>query len=242
MNTPLRCDVRAPGEHRRRSTRGACGRVVLGVLLAAVPIGATGCGYSGGQLLYFLGFGRAKQVKARFTLTNEPILILIDDVGGVIDHPPARRQLADALAQALLRHNAAARIVPQATVDRLRQAEPEFDRMSIRRIGEIAHARQVLHVSVRDYVATERFEDLSAAAQMAVTVKVIDVRKTGDRSNVRLWPAGAAGHLVTASLDAEEVARAKTRAWVSKELTDKLARRVARLFYTHRLDDFGHDE
>ncbi len=248
MTTRYRCNTRsgeaAAWSGKRRGAlfalKPAKGCAVV-VVLTAVCAAGMGCGYTGGQALYFLGVGRAKKVDAQFTLTKEPILILVDDYEGLVDWPPARGDLADELGQQLLEHKAAAKIVPPRTLVTLRQSDPKFDRTSARQIGERAGARQVLHVQVRGYLVAEQFEDVAAAAQMAVTVKVIDV-EAKSRSSARLWPPSSAGRLATVNLDGATVARVKTKAAISRTLTDKLARHVARLFYTHRLDDFENEE
>ena len=67
MNTPW-ISCRGPGRARRPGTR---------MLMVLSCLSLCGCTYSGGQLLYMLGFGRGQKVEAKFRLTDGPVMILI---------------------------------------------------------------------------------------------------------------------------------------------------------------------
>ncbi len=135
------------------------------VLLMAL-LACAGCGFSSGQLLYIFGVGRPTVVEAQFRLTDRPILILLDDPDGRMDWPPAGAQFVDELAQALLKNEAAEKIVPRQTLDGLRQTLPNFPKRGCREIGELAGAEQVLWVRVRDFVATDQIQEISRAAEL----------------------------------------------------------------------------
>ncbi len=214
-------------------------------LLAAIVFsvfGTGGCGYTGGKLLYFMGFGRGKKVEAQFELTDQPILIFIDDYHHRIDWPPVKTDLADSLAQELLKNNAAEKIVPNATLQSLQQSETGFSRMSCREVGERCGADQVIWLQVVDFLVIEEIYDSNQAAYMTVTIKVINPHEKERRMRVCLWPGGTEGYPVTASVTGSDVLRLKTKSAIAKELADTLASKVARLFYDHRLDDFGKEE
>lgn len=215
---------------RRRKQRGAVAAVVL--LLAG------GCGFTQGKLLYLMGVGRGQLVKAEFPLTSSPILVLVDDPSGRVDWPPALRYLADDLSQELIHQRAAEKIIPQQTLDQLRQTVPVFAHRGCREVGELAQADQVLWVEVRDFLADELISDPSVAAYYSVTVKVIDVLEEKRRSRVRLWPQSPQGRLATVTLNGSEVARRKTKDAISRELSAQLAQTIAKFFYEHRLGDF----
>lgn len=200
----------------------------------------TSCGMSQGALLYTLGVGRGKKIKARFRLTTRPLLILIDDPLQRIDWPAPRRYLFDELAQELLKHKAATKIVPLETIARLRQAKPNFDARGCREVGKMAGADQVLWIEVQEFRASEQIEDALVAAFFSVTLKVIDVN-TKDRSRVRLWPTAPQGQRVTITLTGSEVSIAKTRNAIARKLTDRLASQTAKFFYDFRLGDFERE-
>lgn len=207
------------------------------VLLAGSCLMAIGCGYSGGELLYLLGLGRAKLVGPEFQLTDEPILVLVDDAGGRIDWPLARRHLTDQLAQELIKNEAASKIIPIETLDHLRQSDPSFEGRGCREVGRRAGASQVLWVEVQDFLAEPRITSVSQAGYFGVTVKVINTMEK-NRARVRLWPTSPAGHRVVVTLSGSEVSTAGTRDAISRELSRRLAGEIAKLFYEHRPGDF----
>jgi hypothetical protein len=185
-----------------------------------------------------LGVGREQLIKAEFMLTDGPVLVLVDDYGELVDWPAARRHLSDDLGQELLKRSAAKKVVPQGTVDQLRQSDPNLHKRGCREVGELAGAEQVVWVQVRDFLARENFDDLANAAYFSVTVKVINVLETERRSRVRLWPGTSEGQLVLAKLPGDAVARLKTRDAISKELAKQLAMEITKLFCDYRPDDF----
>jgi hypothetical protein len=222
---------RMPGRHRNR------GFLPLLLLATAWPL-LPGCGYSGGQFLYALGAGRMKKVPAQITLTQNPLLILVDDDGGNIRHPPARRYITEAVAQELLRRNAAKRIVPPETIDALRQVHANFDQRGCREVGEMAGAEQVLWIQVQDFLADEEISGASDAAFITVTVKVINVLEKEDRSRVRLWPSSPAGTAVSTGISGARAIELKSTDAISMQLSEDLAVKIAKFFYTHRPGDF----
>ncbi|MGD2108513.1 MAG: hypothetical protein PVI86_03885 [Phycisphaerae bacterium] len=214
-------------------------RALLLVLLGAL---LPGCGFTQGEILYFMGVGRGQKIEAEFRLTDGPVMILVDDPSGRVDWPAARHYLFDALAQELLKHKAAKKLIPRQTVDHLRQSVKDFEKRGCREIGERAGARQVLWIQVEEFMADANIQDTTVAAHFAVTVKVINAAEKERRSRVRLWPPSPRGHLVSATLGGADVSIAKTRDAISKELTAKLATDVAKLFYDHRLGDFEREK
>lgn len=226
-----RADLTRRGRERWRVGPG------LRLLLCSIAA-VSGCTYTGGELLFLLGVGRGEKVEARFHLSSGPILILIDDPAERVDLPMANRNLFDDLAQELLRHKAAQRIIPQQTVDRLRQSVPDFERRGCREIGELAGAEQVLWIEVRDFLAEEQVGQADIAAFFTVSVKVINAHERKDRSAVRLWPTSPQGEVVSASMTGSEVAIAGTQNEIATALASRLAEKIAKLFYAHRLGEF----
>lgn len=249
MNTPWNYSVRgwAPAP-LNRSTRKPAFMPNIRMRLAYRWMGwpltvaalAGGCGQSQGELLYMLGVGRGQLVEAKFRLTEKPLLILLDDPTGRMNRPVAKHYFVDEVGQELVKHGAAKKIIPRQTLQNLRQAETDFEGRGCREVGELAGAEQVLWVQVRDFVGEEYFYDTNNAAYFTVTIKVINVRET-HRSRVRLWPTSPNGHLVTVSMTGSEVTLAKTKAAIGKELARRLAVKVAKLFYDHRLGDFERE-
>lgn len=237
MSTPWHSRA-LPGFARRpQNTRALLQGTICAVLAVATGTPLGGCTYSGGELLYFLGVGQGQKVEAKFQLTDGPIMILIDDAAQRVDRPIATRHLFDDLAQELLKNGAARKIIPLQTLDHLRQSVSDLHKRGCREVGELGGAEQVLWISVRDFSAEEQIEDVSAAAYFSVTVKVINVLEKRNPSRVRLWPSSPRGYVVTANMAGSEVALARAKNAIAKELAGRLAVETARLFYDHRLGD-----
>lgn len=248
MNTPSTCRAALRPYDRRppwRAETGSCvarrsrrGPWAVCAMLGSVAL--TGCTYSGGEMLFFLGVGQGKLVKAQFLLADGPILILLDDPSERIDWPAAKRYVFNELSQALVRVEAAKKIIPLQTLERLQRNEPDFAQRGCREVGRLAGAEQVLWLEVQDYLADKEFYDPANAAYCVVTVKVIDTQEE-KRSRVRLWPTSSEGRLVTARLSGSEVIKAKTKDAVARALATQLAEGVAKLFYDYRLGDFERE-
>lgn len=208
-------------------------RMVLFFLLCC-----TGCGYSHGQLLFLLGFGRGQLIKPEFVLTKNPVLVLVDDPAEQVTYPVSMTHLAEQVADELLRNKAAVKIVPEESLAGLRRSEPEYARLSAREIGEKLGAEQVLWMEVLDYHVSEQIEDALNAARCTVSVKVLNVLEQSDRQRVRLYPATPQGRILHARLSGSELVPLKSRERISRELMGRLGTAVARLFYEHRLGDF----
>lgn len=211
-------------------------------LIASACLLVCGCTYTSGELLYLTGLARAPMVDAKFRLTEDPILILIDDPALRIDWPPTHRYLFDELAQELLRHEAAKRIVPRQTVEHLRQTLPDFAQRGAREVGEITDAHQVMLITVLEFHAQELLMDTVNAARFAVTIKVLNVLEKENPMQVRLWPQSPEGHRVDVSMSGSEASIAKTKDGIAKELTKRMSERLARLFYDYRPGDFEREE
>jgi len=212
-------------------------------LSAIAPLGLTvGCTFGAGEFFYAMGIGGKTKVEAQFALTSGPLMILIDDIHERVDVPTAPRYLFDGLSQDLLANKGAAKIVPMATVDQLRQSVPNFDKRGCREIGEMGGAEQVLWIEVTDFLAEEQIYEAGNAAYWSVTVKVINVLEKTSRSRVRLWPESPDGQALSVSLTGAMVARAKSRDAIAKELAAELAMRIGRLFYDHKVGGFSSEQ
>ena len=221
--------TREPAQSRRHRSA---------ILILALAL-CSGCGYSQGQLLYMMGFGQGREAEAEFKLTREgPVLILVDDFEERLDSPRTRTVLANLLARELEANQAVKEVVPRHRLEELRRRHEDFEERGGREIGEMAGAHQVLWLCVQDFSASPQIEETSAAARMAVTVKVLNVLEKKDKTKVRLWPLQHDGRLVSVDLDANVVVKAKTPEAISKLLAAKLAEKVAKLLYEYPLDDF----
>ena len=115
-------------------TSRPCRRSPARVLILALGMSTAGCGYSGGEALFMLGFGRGQKVEAQFRLTERPVLILIDDHHERISWPIAKQYLESSLHDELIKRGAAKTIVPRESLRQLRQTH-NFVTKILRRIA-----------------------------------------------------------------------------------------------------------
>lgn len=213
-------------------------RPAAAALLATSFATLGGCAYSGGELLFMLGFGSEAKIDAEFRLTDGPVMIFVDDVGEYIDYPPASRFLFDDLAQELLKNEAAKKIVPPETIDQLRQTVPDFDKRGCREVGKLAGAEQVVWIQMEDFLADEKIFDANRAAYATATVKVINVLEEKRRTRVRVWPESPSGERVDVVMAGSEVQIAGSQREVAKEIMNRLAVKTAKFFYDHKAETF----
>ncbi len=232
MNTPS-----TPRIDRFAVARSArARRAAVGLAACFAALCCTACGQTSGQLFALFGVGQTKKVKAQYKLSPGPILVLVDDPQERLDWPVAERMLFDAVTQELLRQKATERTIPWETLQGMRQADPEFANLSARQVGEKAGADQMLWLEVQYFQAREELQELSDVAGFAITLKVLDPKQKESRSDVRLWPTGLDGYLVTSRLSANDVDKFRTRDLIVQALSQELAEKIARLFHDHEID------
>ena len=218
----------------KRNSRATIHAWFCAMLLAAC---LPGCGMQAGTVLYFLGAGRLHTVEAEFTLSEGPLLILVDDLDERLTWGPARERIAEELARELLEHEATAKIITPETVKRHRRTQADFDDLKCTQVGRLVGADQVLWLEVQGFYAEEEIHDTMRAASLAVTVRVINPNERKDRAKVRLWPPNREGKPAAVQLNSNEVNRLKTKDRIAAELARRLAREIAKFFYKHPVQD-----
>ncbi len=205
----------------------------VGIAFAFVlPLVCYGCAKLG-AVGYFLSPDQT--VEAEFTLPKGPLMILVDDNRGQVVPPVACHRLTDAMAR-LLRENAGIeRITTSEEINRLRQAEPKFDDLSIREVGRLANVDTMIWISVRDFAFDQELGTAISPGRFSVVVKVFNV-KAEEKENLRLWPAQPDGYLAEATIKSHEIRACKTAARVHEKLGDALADNIAKLFYKYTVE------
>lgn len=227
---------------KSKCNRPLHGGVACRLFALALALSASGCGMTGGKMLYFLGYGRGRKIPAQFELPPGKLLILVDDAHELVTWPQAREMLAEQTARELVRHEAVDQVISNRSLLNLRQSDPDFDRRSAQAVGREIGADTVLIMQVREFLASDRIEDTEAAARMSVAIKVIDAREDTSSSRVRLWPTLGDGHLESIEMPATRVHSLKSEKAIAQALTHALGRNVARLFYQHTYGDVEDDE
>ncbi|MCG3136675.1 MAG: hypothetical protein HJJLKODD_00510 [Phycisphaerae bacterium] len=207
-------------------------RPMIGVYLAGLLPLLGGCGPKFGALLYHMGVARTEKVKASFELSRESLLILVDDDQELVQWAPATDLLTNEVARNLQENKAAGYIFTSEEIDRVRNADDQFQQRSISEVGQQFGSDQILWVQLIDYQASREFEDASRVARITVRVKVFDPQAEV-KAEMRLWPESMEGELVTIEKNAADIQKLNTEEDIARLLITELARTVAELFYEH---------
>lgn len=206
-------------------------------LLGLVMVAASGCGPQLGAMLYYVT-PEAKN-KAEYTIPPTRLAILIDDPYGSLPRSELRTQVHATIAAELAAHKVPATIIPIADMARLEQGNREFDNMSIRAIGEQVHADQVLYISVLSFSTGDEAKHGVYRGEAKAQVKVCSTER---KPAVRLWPATGDGYtvaIVQPNEMTEEWGNKKAVDLYANTVADRLARRIAMLFYEHSAETEG---
>ncbi|MCG8405234.1 MAG: hypothetical protein MI923_08565 [Phycisphaerales bacterium] len=205
--------------------------VRLSILTTAMLTPCLGCIQFAALLANLQG---GEVIEEEFTLTEKPLLILIDDPNSLITQPKAIRELHLTISTNFTEWDVNHRIIPLREVQRLEQSERNFGKMSIREIGEKLGADQVLYIRVYRFTLEGEPGAPLFKGAFDVRVKVVSTERTAE---VRLWPREQAGRLVQVSTDPTSMGGDKSATEIASELGIRLGRRIAAFFYEHRAFD-----
>jgi hypothetical protein len=214
-------------------------RLSFAAVFGLVLLATTGCGQQLGALLYYVT-PEAKN-KGEYKIPPSRMAILIDDPYGALPRSDLRTQIHATIVRELADHKVQATIIPLADVARLEQANRDFDNLSIRAVGEQVHADQVLYVSILSFTTGEDAKHGVYSGSAKAQVKVCSTQR---KTSVRLWPPTGDGYTVTVIQPretTEEWGSSKAADVYAATVADRLARRIAMLFYEHSAeteDDF----
>lgn len=170
-------------------------------------------------------------IEPEYTLTRGPLLVLIDDRDSLVTEPHAIRQLHGTISSIFLEYNVNRRVVPFENWQTLQRSAKDYNRLSIREIGEKLGADQVLYLRVERFTLHEEPGAPLFKGQFAVRLKVLS---TEAKREVRLWPRDEKGKRIVATTDPTPSDGGKSAGDVAKELATNLADVVSKLFYEHR--------
>jgi hypothetical protein len=173
-------------------------------------------------------------VDPQYTLTKGPLLILIDDADSVVTEPHAVRQLHKTISDAFLEYRVNRRVVAFADLLALERTAKDYDRLSIRQIGEKLGADQVLYIRIERFTLHAEPGAPLFKGQFVVRIKVTSTERNTD---VRLWPREEAGRRVAETTEPVPSDGDESAADVAAKLAAKLGDLIAKLFYEHRALD-----
>lgn len=212
-------------------TQGLSWRRAVVWLVGLVVALSTAAGCVAAGYLAHVASGPPKVV-ALYTPTTRPTAVLVDSRGQRGVDSALRDQLASLLS-AELEENKVVPVVPFHRIYDLRHADPRtFRTLTVHDIGRKVGAEQVVYVELveSDFVPTSA--GMLLKGSLTAAVRVVDV-PTGEV----LWPTNLSeGHLVSVETPFQE-RRAASPDLVREAVCRLMADRIARLFYTYRVDE-----
>ena len=170
-------------------------------------------------------------VPPRFVLpADKTILVFPDDIKRPLVYPPVKRTLAEKADKLLIEHSLAAETIPYDKLIDLRNAEPEFNLMSIPKIGRRLGADLVIYVSIEEFSLKDNPIDTLWRGRLAGKVKVVDVLKG------RIWPDESAGFPIRIVEPITDNSSRDYGSQLARKLAERMAEEVCGLFHKHYID------
>lgn len=170
-------------------------------------------------------------IDPEFELTRGPLLVLIEDPAGLVSQPKALRELHREISEKFLEFSVNKKIIPLEDIERLKRKERNYERLSIREIGEKHGAEQILYIRVDQF--TLQAEEGAPLYKGLFTAR-IKVLSTKAESEVRLWPRDPSGRRVSVETPPVATDSGKSESDVARELAVKMGEEIAKIFYGHR--------
>ena len=214
----------------RRCFPPRCGGLVLVVLAAGAVAGCQGFAWI---LVKTVGpWVPEDTVEAEYKLEGKSVLVLVDvkDPAMAAEYPRLDVELADQIGRALQEKKACGPAVPGRNVQTARRAEPEFPRWSVAQVGQYFNVDYVLHVEVMEFRLKDSLNSNVFRGYAETSVRLVSP-ETGEQ----VWPVLAAARLLSAETMPDQTA--DDAAQQESILTEGLAGKIARHFYTYKKDD-----
>jgi hypothetical protein len=206
----------------------------LGTVFALiVAAAAAGCQPFAWILTKTVGpFIPEETAQAEFDLKGKSVAVLVDvkDPTTASRFPRLESALSAAIGKALAEHKACGPLVPAHSIEAARQAEPKFAQWSVAQVGKYFNVDYVLHVEVVDFRLRD---DPSSNVYHGYTEAA--VRLVSPDTGQQVWPVLAAARLMTA--ESQPDVAPEEPGEQESTLIDGFADKIARLFYTYKLED-----
>lgn len=199
--------------------------------LVGLTLSVGGC--QQGIAWFVAQFQPPKEYKAEYRLPpGKKVLVFVDDFRRPVGHPPIKEKLTDQINKLLVEHKVAAETMLYDKLDDLAHSERDFNRMPIPNVGRRLGADLVVYVEIRKFSLKENEQSPLWQGQMDVNVKVVD------SAAGLLWPPKdqPGGYPVTYadSKPSEDLSPTYGQV-VCDRMAEKLGRKIARLFYDHKV-------
>ena len=162
---------------------------------------------------------------------GKTILVLVDDLRSPVHYQPIKRELAERLNRKLVGNKVARRTIDYERLVDFIAATPSFNRMPVGSIGRQLGADLVLYVEIRRFSLKDEQVVPLWRGRLATSARIVDVREG------LLWPKDRAPREGFPVPPVETTPTHDTSVTygekLSEELAEKMADRIARLFYEH---------
>jgi hypothetical protein len=176
-------------------------------------------------------FAQPKQVDALYKIPQgKKILVFADDIMAEVSYQPVKAMLAEETSFQLVAHKLAAETVPYERLIALTR-EKGFDKLSVGEVGAKLGADVVLYVHIDKFSLKDTPDTPLWRGQLHATIRVVDV-KAG-----RLWPQDKPEGFPVPPVDLPTVEDSSQvyATQLAKELATKMADRIAKCFYDHKV-------
>ena len=170
--------------------------------------------------------------QAEYDLKDKSLLVLVDakDQTLLSEYPRLESAMATNIGKELGDRQACGPIVPAHSVDNARQAEPKFAQWSVAQVGKYFNVDLVVHVEILEL----RLHDAPGSNVYHGYVEAA-VRLVSPETGEQVWPVLAAARLMTGETQPDVVT--EERGEQETILIEGFSDKVARLFYTYKLED-----
>lgn len=179
----------------------------------------------------WVGLAGGNLIEAEYEMPKGPLLILFDDRGGRVDQPKAIREAHRKISDLFAEKDVNTKVIDFPQIQRFMQHEEDYDKLTIREIGEKLGAENVLYIAVEKFTLNQEPGAPIFQGLFEVRCKVVSTDRERD---VREWPSSPAGRRVTVQTDPTTNDGDISPGQVADELGNKLGEKVAKLFYDYR--------
>jgi hypothetical protein len=217
-------------KQRAKLSIGVRATLLLAVALAITCGGCDAMAYILSKT--FAPFVPEPAIRAQYELKGKSIVVLLDFEDPLLaeEHPRVQIDLARNICLKLDARKAIESYVEPRDLVILRQQEPDFDRWPISKVGRRCDADIVMHLNILEFRL--KTSETSSVFQGRAEVGVSLVATTTGK---QIWPELARPRLIQAeALPKPDV---KNAADAERILTEGLADKISRLFYTHKTSE-----
>lgn len=215
--------------------RPRCLPRAVAILALASTLALAGCA-SLGSALYFL---QPRQWQPpEFEFTGGRLAVLIEPARNDFDNPLFSFAVQEKLTEILRLQRVNIDVLAPEELRRLQQANVDFPRWSLQRVGREANCNYVLYIRLRDLVLTERGDSPIISPLADFTAKLIGVDDPDDKAV--LWPSSPQereGRAFRVNRPPTERGGPETVDREARALAHDAARRIAKVFYKHDAEE-----